>query len=264
MSSPIPVSQLNVNDVSFNFFKSPDNKKRVYINKNKNCKESISFQLCETNRSKMLRAPFGVSEPMQGAADSSRLSIEVAVDCPEIANKLKELNDRCIQYAHAESVKCFGKQLELSTIRDRFVSPYREVDVEGRSNLLRLKISDSTDVYNMSSFDDSGMKLKRSNKSCIQRGSTMVPSVDLSSLWFVSGDKQFGYSLHMKSVIVNNEFATGGNRPQNTGVQSFIVEDGFTITVDEPSPSKKRSAEEAGLEIDGILEDASIDPQAYL
>lgn len=276
---PMQITEFSPSAVDFNFFKATDNKKRVYINKGKGIREGVQLQLCEALPESMMRAPFGISEPMQGAVDNGRFSMEVAVDCEATGNKFKEMDDVCIKYAHAESTKCFGKQLELNTIRDRFVSPFREFACDGKSNLLRLKISDKCQVLCMHTYDaeTKSMKARPGDKSSIQRGSMLVPSVELSPLWFVSGDKQFGYSLHITNVIVDEtNSAGGGSRPKNMGAAAFILAEGFNITVDEAPEqpaSRKRTADQAGLDgnntsldIDGALEADSmaVDPNAYL
>lgn len=271
------LTEFTPTNVEFNFFKATDGKKRVYINKGKGIREGVQVQLCEALPECMVRAPFGISTPLQGVVDNGRASLEIAVDCEAMGNKFKEMDEMCIKYAHAESVRCFGKQLEVSTIRDRFVSPFREVEGDGKSNLLRLKISDQSQILCMHTYDaeTKNMKVRRADKSIIQRGSMLVPSVELSSLWFVSGDKQFGYSLHITNMIVDGVNSFTDNRPKNMGAAAFILAEGFSITVDEapePVASRKRTADQAGLDdnssldIDSVLEagGSATDPSAYL
>ena len=120
--STIAIENFDVSALEFNFSKSADNKKRVFVNKRPGCRERIRLQLCESHPDKMVRAPFGISEPMQGAVvDSSRQSIEVSVNCPKLIAKMKEIDERVMQYLHDDSKKCFGKQLERSTIEDRYM-----------------------------------------------------------------------------------------------------------------------------------------------
>lgn len=279
---PIQLTEFIPSAVEFNFFKAADNKKRVYINKGKGLRESVQLQLCKALPESMIRAPFGISEPMPGAVENGRSSLEVAINCEVIRDKFKEMDEMCIKYAHAESLKCFGKQLELGTIRDRFVSPFREIAGDGKSNLLRLKLSDQCQVLAMHTYEaeTKSMKVRRGGKSNIQRGSMLVPSVEVSPLWFVSGDKQFGYSLHLTSMIVDETNPVGGNRPKNMGAAAFILAEGFSITVDEATEvtteandSRKRTADQAGLDggnppldIDGALEadNEAVNPNAYL
>lgn len=221
-------------EVDFNFKQGDNNQKRVYINRNENVKQTVKLQLCALDPSAMMRAPFGVSEPMPGAvSDPSRQTVELAVEDPIVAEKLKALNEKCIQYAVRESVKCFGKSLSEDSVRDRFTSPFREVEAEGRSDLLRMKIPvDTCQLLAMNEYNTEAkdIKCEKSTTSIIRSGSRVVPVVDISALWFVSGGNQFGYSMVATNLIVDN---TGEPGSSGGGGSAFVMQDGVSLVIED-------------------------------
>lgn len=226
------INDLDVTNLELNYFKTNDNKKRVYINKGKHTRGGVKLQLCALEPNSMVRAPFGISEPMQGVPENGRLSMELAINSQVTSDKFKELDEKCIKYLHKESVKCFGKQLDINTIRDRFISPLRPATDEGRSDLLRLKISDKCEVFCMYKYDNDNkeMKLREGSQNKIRRGSVMTPMVELSPMWFISGDKQIGYSLHAYSVILD-EVNMPEAQNHKMGADAFIVANGVKLVV---------------------------------
>lgn len=227
------VSCFEPDKVDFNFKLGDGNKKRVYVNKSASVRQGIKLQLCDLEPSAMLRTPFGISEPMPGAvSDPNRLTVEVAVDNPELGEKLRVLDEKCIQYAHNESVKCFGKQLEIGNIRDRFTSPYREIEGEGRSNLLRVKIPVETcELLLMSDYDEKEKRVSctKCKTGVIKSGSRIVPVVDVSALWFVSGGNQFGYSMVATNILVDQN----SSNSSNSGNASFVMTNGASLIIED-------------------------------
>lgn len=227
------VSCFEPDNVDFNFKMGDGNKKRVYVNKSSTMRQGIKLQLCDIDPATMLRTPFGISEPMPGAvSDPNRRTVEVAVDSPELGEKLRVLDEKCIQYAHRESVKCFGKQLEIGNIRDRFTSPYREVEGEGRSNLLRVKIPVETcELLSISEYNEEQRHIScmKCDTDAIKPGSRIVPVVDVSALWFVSGGNQFGYSMVATNILVDKNMSASGNSSN----QPFIMANGNSLIIDD-------------------------------
>lgn len=227
------VSCFEPDNVDFNFKMGDGNKKRVYVNKSASVRQGIKLQLCDLEPSAMLRTLFGISDPMPGSvADPNRHTVDVAMDNVELGKKIRVLDEKCIQYAHKDSVKCFGKQLDIGKIRDRFTSPYREVEGEGRSNLLRVKIPVETcELLLMSDYDEKEKQISctKCNTDAIRAGSRVVPVVDVSALWFVSGGNQFGYSMVATNILVDQNSSNSGN----SGNQPFVMTNGASLSIED-------------------------------
>lgn len=271
-------------DVSFNFWKNPTNsKKSVYVNCSRQDKKRVNLALCKVAPDHMLLAPFGVSEPMAGMETNGRLAMEV-VPTKEMKEKIKAFDEEACRYVHSNSEKCFGKRLELSQVKDRFNSPLRESTAEGKNDLLRLKLNDDCKFLQMKTYADgeAARCSDKHDKSIIQRGSMLAPNVDISQMWFVSGDKQWGYSLYATQIVVDRTSSENVRRDRPTGAAAFVLPEGFTMTVVEEknhgeetelrgggastsSPrALKRTADEAGLlSIDGTVDlDAALENDA--
>lgn len=270
-------------DTSLNLFVAGPNKKRVFINKDKNSRDHVQWQLCDASPEAMLRAPFGISDPPKGVSDVSRLSLEVAVpsdsDIPSIINRL---DAHILKYLETKCMDVFGKARGRELIESQFVSPYRETREEGKSNLLRLKIPEDCSVLCLTSFDHDTQELncEPGTKKDIEKGCRLIPSVEISPMWFMAKDIQYGYSLTMTHVIVDKTNSTG--RRQLKGHEAFIMGNGFSLQIsenckpespkrplerstDDESPSSKVAKVQDGsldLSIDNPVN--TTDPHAYL
>lgn len=236
MSAAILVSDFNPSEVDFNFFKT-DKTKKVYVNRSASSRQSIQLQLCEGKPDSALRAPFGISTPMPGAVDNGRKSMEVAVTCPQLGEKLRALDERIKGYLVEDSLQCFGKTVTRELIDEKYTSPYREFNEAGKNNLLRLKVPDECEILGLIAYDEATgtMKCARRSQESIQRGSMIIPSVEITPVWFVSRDTQVGISLTVTNMIVDERegVAKGPNR---TGAAAFRFASGVTMQIEDDAP----------------------------
>lgn len=208
-SETILVSGFYPSTISFKLSRSEDRQtRRVYLNKSKSNNSSVRLQLCEIDPDALLKAPFGVSEPMLGCVDTGRCNVELAVDNEDLASKMRELDERCINYVHTNSCDCFDEQLNLEEVKERFVSPYREVEGKNnlKSKLLRIKVPfDQCEVLCINAYDmgTGALKCTRESVGIVEKGSLMIPAVTISHLWFFESENKFGYSLVATNLLVD-------------------------------------------------------------
>ena len=264
----VAISAFDAQKIEFNFFKARDGgQKKVYINKDSS-RAPVRLQLCDGTPNAMLRAPFGISEPYgandnaaANATDTGRRSMEVAIIDPVLKAKLRELDQRCKDYAVQESMTLFGKTLDRVLVEDRFCSPFREFSEEGKSDLLRLKLPEDCEILCMDTYnkDTKQMSCKRGNRGAIRSGSRLLPSVEISPIWFVARDSQFGYSLTVTNVIVN---ASDTGNQHVKGKEAFVLAEGVSMVIsDDARPPTPTAPGGTAAVLDGIdFTDATDEP----
>jgi hypothetical protein len=272
----LSVSDFDPNHITFNFFKSKDNsQKKIYLNYG-NTRDAVRIQLCSSDPGNMLRTPFGISEPMAGAADNGRKSMEVAIDDNELGSKLRTLETNLKKYMLEHSAAIFGRELSIELIEEKFCSPFREFEEAGKSNLLRTKIPESCEILAMHEVDTETKRVKvhAGSQSDVTRNGRCVPSVEISAVWFVARDSQAGYSLTVTNLIVDT---SKQNRQGSQGVKAFIMPPGWEMSMEDtdslPTNVPDTSAGDMGLDFETSPRPAKLakvesqmndDPAAYL
>ena len=262
--------------------KANPQRKFAFINKSMNESKKIELQLTNSEKpSEYLWMPFNLSEPMipTGNGENERLTMEVAITDPSIGAKFLAMDEACMAFAGRESTNCFGKEVDKAVIQDRFTSPYRPTDVEGKSSLLRLKLSaDRVNILRLVDVDEATGKVrcKRGSVGLLTRGCHIAPKVEVPPLWFITGGA-FGYSLQVTDVIVDTSSSLNGG----STTHPFLMKEGFELevlpdddedvkganiptTADEP-PLKRCNVMQgidASLETDS--ESVIVNPSAYL
>lgn len=241
----LELADVNLGEISYNLL-SANNKKRVYVNKNNKSREAIQVQLCDATPQEFLRAPFGISDPPQGVAEPSRRTMELSVSDGELVSFVEKLTESMINYLCENSEKVFGKVLNEAIIRDRFTSPLRKSTMEGRSDLLRVKIPENCEFLLLKKYDTEGSQMHCSagNMSCIEKMSRILPSVEISAMWFMAKDLQFGFSLTLLSAIIDCTDNVRKGPPK--GANAFVMADGFSMTIESPSPQKRGREDDDG------------------
>lgn len=245
-------SDLNPDNFELNLYKGKDNKKSVYINQSAASRRPVSVQLCGVKPTEMLRAPFGINEPMPGTPSTGRDSMELAVPQTEddgLRTFFKAMDERCIKFLCENGMAFFGKPKDDAIVRDGFTSPFRDVETAGRSNLLRVKVppEDQCDILVMHEYDEatSKMRCKRGKKDSIHKDSRLMAIVDVSAMWSVARDAQYGYSLTCRKIIVDG---TKANMMEHE--RQVIVPDGWEIEVEEgPADDVDAAADLEDIEI---------------
>ena len=214
-------------------------RKSVFVNKSATEASKITLQLCESNPDSYIRVPWNPAPPQNPAGDDSdKYTVSLSIRNPTLEAKIRAFEEEIIKFAMNDSEKCFGKVLSEETIRDKFVSPFRELD-EG--NILRLKMSMNPNNVKIMVLQDCDAATKKmtcceGDVNDISMGCHVMPIVDISPLWFING---FGYSMHVTQLVVKPNGASGGIRSNNDG--NFIMANGFTmevVTKDEPETKR--------------------------
>merc|ERR1711965_145380 len=254
------MNEWNPENTDFNFktMKMHDGQQRkmVYVNQSAQAKENVVLQL--GTPTEMCWMPFDPSLPPEGSAagpGGKRYTIEAAITSSvchtTIAEKIKAFDQVVIDYASDPKMTktLFGKELDRSIVADRFQSPYRMATEEGRSNLLRLKLTeDKVAVHRVISKDNGKLVTAESDVSILSKGCNIMPVVQVAPIWFINSG--FGYSLQVTKILVDN---TALNKNANS---EFIMDENFTLEVESP---KKRKADEAFTETPKIEEDVDKD-----
>ena len=284
----ITPSDWNPAEATFRFPTKPSatNRKFIFINKS-STENKTEIQLADPKKKEnYLWMPFNISDPMSstggGESNNERLTAEVAVTDPVLAAKLKKMDEVILKFIHenASHAKVFNKALSEETIADRYTPPFRTTEEEGKSNLLRLKISTNRiEVYRLIEYDEKEDKLrvkrmsKESGIALLTRGCRIAPEVEIGTIWFAAGDKQFGYSVQISKVIVDDSSSTGGSSGSKP---MFLMEGNTQLEIvsssdddEREAPDKKPSDEPRDACIDfSSGEDVGLEPKvkaaAYL
>ena len=232
----IAMADWNPKEVTFRINTNSQNKSRkhVYINKS-STENKLEIQLVSSEKaSEYLRMPFPYSLPMNPTGgENERLSMEVAITDAAMGEKFKTMDQACIEFASANAVWCFGKELGPEAVKDRFTSPYKHIEEAGKNNLLRLKFSaDKVKVWQFVGCDEATgrVSVRKGSVDLLERGCHISPKVEVNQLWFGAGEKAFGYSLQISDVIVDTADGAGGGGGNDKKLP-FLMKEGFTLEV---------------------------------
>lgn len=256
MPTTTTFANLDVQSLDFNFFKGQDaNSKKVYINPRKGARDAIRIQLGDYSQGNFLRVPFGVSDPPPNSPpNTTRFNMEIAIDDEDTMARVDGIVEAAIQYLNSNPQWQHDTKNPLteSEIRRAFTSPLRRSEGPGKSNLLRTKVMSKEDKYKTEVLLYRGVNpetktfnMVRGSLEQIDRNCNVCLTLELSPMWFVGQDRNFGFSVKVMECIVDaregspgGASAVGGTAPGST----FILESGYSFEINEASePSPKRA-----------------------
>ena len=144
-----------------------------------------------------LRAPFGVSEPLNGG-QSDRKTLDLEIDGEEMLGKLKSIDATIVAEAIKRPTEFFGKRLSenevramhqpLVTCKEDFKPTVRtKVKMAGKTpTVVRVAVGEN--------------KMRRGTVADITKDCKVMLHVGMSSVWFAT--KMFGVSLSVNSIVV--------------------------------------------------------------
>ena len=187
------ISDFDVNAVTFSAVrKNTMGGKVVYLNGSGNSK--LLFQLPQT------RAPFGISTYTDASSGKTSYSLSLSLDNPEIAEKFKALDDKVVEFVHANSVSCLGKQYNKDVMREAL---YKSPMVPGKGEYaptLKLKmVTSPTGAFTAEAYDSSRKQVQLSPES-IEKGQGVLTIVEINQIWFI--DNKFGVSVRLQQLML--------------------------------------------------------------
>jgi len=230
------ISDFSASDVTFSAVrKNTMGGKVVYLNGTNNSK--LIFQLPQ------LRAPYGLSTYTDAASGKTSYSLSLSLDNPEIVAKLKELDDKVIDFVHSNSVTCLGKQYNKEVMREAL---YKSPMAPGKGDYaptLKLKMMTGANGDFTAEAYDSNRKLLKLTPDSLEKGQGVVTIVEINQIWFI--DNKFGISVRLQQLLL---------APTNK-LKGFGFIDQPAV---EAAPSDTADAEEDEEELVDDEEDADV------
>ena len=187
------INDFNVNDVTFSpVRKNTMGGKVVYLNGDGNKK--LLFQLPQ------FRAPYGLSTYTDTATGKTSYSLSLSLDNPEIVEKFKALDTKIVDFVHANSVSCLGKQYNKEVMREAL---YKSPVAPGKGEYaptLKLKMIMSPNGSFTAEAYDSNRKLIALNPDSVEKGQGVLTIVEINQIWFI--DNKFGVSVRLQQVLL--------------------------------------------------------------
>lgn len=231
MAGAITYKELNLNDLDYGL--------EVITNKNTGAKSvnvstvkgstdrahKIRFQMGVYDQNEFLRAPFGVSKPMERQENHTRRDLDLSIDSDELLAFLRQLDERNLQAASDHSVDWFKKPMEKAVLRDRFKQCVREPAKAEYRPTVRTKIvvdaeRNNTQIFVVTketpAFGDQPARMEEYVPGTMQditKGSKVIAIVETNGLWM--GANQFGMSLNVTHLLV---WPT-----QSRGIEAFCL-----------------------------------------
>ena len=169
------------------------------------------------NLEEPLRAPFGVSEPLNGNSDRKTLDLEV--DGETTAGRLKAIDAAVVAEAIKRPYEFFGKRLDEASVRAMHIPLVTAKEGYTPTVRTKVKLGNGKCQPTMVRVITGPGKFKRGTLDDVTRNSKVMVRVALSSVWFAS--KMFGVSLSVDEVMVC------APPPEPLGIEAFGLT-GFT------------------------------------
>ena len=187
------ISDFSASDVTFSAVrKNTMGGKVVYLNGVGNSK--LLFQLPQ------LRAPYGLSTYTDAASGKTSYSLSLSLDNPEIVAKFKDLDDKVMEFVHANSVTCLGKQYNKEVMKEAL---YKSPMAPGKGDYaptLKLKMMTGANGDFTAEAYDSSRKLLKLTPDSLEKGQGVVTIIEVNQIWFI--DNKFGISVRLQQMLL--------------------------------------------------------------
>jgi len=187
------INDFNAADVTFSpVRKNTMGGKVVYLNGDGNKK--LLFQLPQ------FRAPYGLSTFTDAATGKTSYSLSLSLDNPEIVEKFKALDTKIVDFVHANSVSCLGKQYNKEVMREAlYKSPVAPGKGEYAPTLKLKMIMNPNGSFTAEAYD-SNRKLIAMTPDSVEKGQGVLTIIEINQIWFI--DNKFGVSVRLQQVML--------------------------------------------------------------
>ncbi len=188
--------QFNPSNVMFTKMKKNKNGgKTVYINA-QDGKKKLYLQL------PAMRCPFGVSAFTDESTNRTSYSLDLSFDndneqASELAEKLKQLDERIIETVANNSKEWLGKDYSVEVIKEALYKPLVRVSKEDYPSTMKLKIMTKPNGDFLPEAYNSSRELIPLDS--IEKGQRCRCIVDFNQIWFI--DNKFGVSVRLSQVL---------------------------------------------------------------
>jgi len=166
--------------------------KVVYLNGSGNSK--LLFQLPQ------MRAPYGVSSYTDASSGKVSYSLSLSMDNPDVAAKFKDLDEKVLQFVHANSPSCLGKQYNMEVMREAL---YKSPITPGKGEYaptLKLKLVTKADGGFTAEAYDSSRNLIKFDPNTVEKGQGVMTIIEVNQIWFI--DNKFGVSVRLQQLLL--------------------------------------------------------------
>ena len=204
----ISYADVDTSSIQVSDLKTSNGRKMAYVNQSKNSRGRFRIQMGDIDdESTFLYCPFGKSEPFADAPpnpNDDRINLEMAVDNDSnLIGLFDNINTKVINEMESRSAEFFGKTTTRELVTHMYQSPLKLSSEEGKSNLLRVKISPSRTKFKVmesNTSDEENIIMRDGTIDDVTQGCKVVPVCDIMPLWFISG--RCGMSLTASTIVI--------------------------------------------------------------
>jgi uncharacterized protein (TIGR02611 family) len=117
-----------------------------------------------------------------------------------IVAKFKDLDDKVMEFVHANSVTCLGKQYNKEVMKEAL---YKSPMAPGKGEYaptLKLKMMTGANGDFTAEAYDSNRKLLKLTPESLEKGQGVVTIVEVNQIWFI--DNKFGISVRLQQMLL--------------------------------------------------------------
>lgn len=196
-------------------------------------KDRIRFQMSEDQTRNLQTAIWGLNTPLPGQ-DTTRRTLELSVESPELEKFLNDLDETNIQQAIQNSPSWFKKSVDEQSCRQMYVTLLKPKTKEFAPNTVRVKVKCGeypTNIYIVEDEVDGKITYTKGCADDLTKNVKCLVMVESVGLWFMS--RQFGMSLTATEILVwPNRRATGIDAFTLNSVVLQKSSDSKTVKVD--------------------------------
>jgi len=148
-------------------------------------------------------SPYGLSDPMAGSTNTSRLTLDVTIETDEAREWLASLDQRNLQAAKDNCQEWFKKTIEDGKINDMYSAIVREPSSEKYKPTVRVKVQTDGDRATrifMCHPGEGELNYDEGTHKDLRKGCKLLIICETSGLWFQS--RGFGMSFTATEIFV--------------------------------------------------------------
>lgn len=176
--------------------------------------DRIRFQMSESEDRNLQTAVWGLSTPLPGQ-DSSRRTLELTIESPELLAFLEKLDIKNVETAFEKAQEWFPKKnLTMDDVKGMYVSLVKPPYKEGGRPTVRTKVNvgDQAPTKVFAARGEGSVYDQGNAEQHLIRNAKCLAVVETTGLWFMS--RQFGMSLNVTEIMV-------WSNPRQVGIDAF-------------------------------------------
>lgn len=148
-------------------------------------------------------SPYGLSDPMVGSTNTSRLTLDVTIETDEVREWLSSLDTKNKEAAKHNCQEWFKKSIEESKINEMYSPIVREASSDKYKPTVRVKVQTDGDRATRVFLCHPGegeLNYDEGSHKDLRKGCKLLVICETSGLWFQA--RQFGMSFSATEIFV--------------------------------------------------------------